>query len=67
MDVLYRYHPKPGAFVAGVPQRDLTADDLAAISPLDLRTGIDCGMYEAVKTAPDPKPESKPEKVEAKA
>lgn len=47
--ILYRYKPRDGAFITGLPQRDLTATDLAFISPLDLRMGVESGLYEAAK------------------
>jgi hypothetical protein len=42
-DIAYVYEPRPGEFVTGVPQRDLTHADVAALGPLAIeaaRTGI---------------------------
>lgn len=47
--ILYRYKPRDGAFITGLPQRDLTATDLAFIAPLDLRMGVESGLYETAK------------------
>lgn len=48
MKTVYRYKPDKG-WVYGVPQRDLTEADMARVSPVLLRHGLDAGVYVAVK------------------
>lgn len=47
--VIYRYTPREGSFVTGLPQRDLTETDMAFISAFDLNTGVASGLYAPVK------------------
>ncbi len=65
--IVYRYTPRDGAYILGLPQRDLTETDAACVSPSDLRDGIAAGLYADAKpaqTAPDQptKPEPAPGK-----
>lgn len=49
--IVYRYTPRDGAYILGLPQRDLTETDVTCVSPSDLRDGIAAGLYAEVKTA----------------
>ena len=58
--IVFKFTPaKPGDFLQGIPKRDLTASDVARLSPLQLYNATVSGpsgkpMYTAV---PAPKPE----------
>lgn len=60
--ILYRYKPREGEFITGLPKRDLTAADVACVAPWDLRNGVASGLYEPVaETEPEtPEVESDP-------
>jgi len=59
--VVYTFTPaKPGDFLQGVPQRDLTEEDVANLDPLNLFNATVAGpsgtpMYTAVKAPKDQK------------
>ncbi|MCA9860570.1 MAG: hypothetical protein KC438_12650 [Thermomicrobiales bacterium] len=57
--IVYRYQPREGAFITGLPQRDLTATDVGCVSPDALRNGVVSGLYAEVKPEPE-KPASTP-------
>ena len=60
--IVYRFTPaNPGDFLVGVPQRDLTAADVAALDPVRLHdatapNGSGQTMYTAVKPPKPAKP-----------
>jgi hypothetical protein len=57
--VAFKFTPiNPGDFISGVPQRDLTAEDVANLGPLELHAATAPGptgkaMYTAVKKEGD--------------
>lgn len=59
MKTVYRYKPDKG-WVYGVPQRDLTEEDMARVSPVLLRHGLDAGVYVAVKQHDEKPKDDKP-------
>ena len=61
--ILYQYKPREGAFITGVPQRDLTAKDVAHAGPAAMREAVTSGLYEKAKkaTADAEKPAAKDE------
>ena len=64
--IQYRYKPREGEFITGLPRRDLTAADVASVAPWDLRNGEASGLYELVeeKKPADKKPDGKAEVTE---
>lgn len=50
--IAYRYKPREGEFITGLPRRDLTAADIASVAPWDLRNGVASGLYEPVADEP---------------
>lgn len=58
--VVYRYQPREGAFITGLPQRDLTALDVSCVSPDALRNGVASGLYVDVPTPEPEKPANAP-------
>ena len=49
--ILYTYKPREGAFIIGVPQRDLTAKDVRHAGPGAMRDAIASGLYEKAKAS----------------
>jgi hypothetical protein len=49
MEIVYQYRPREGEHIAGVPARDLTADDVAVIAPQFLRDAVGSGLYVPAK------------------
>ena len=45
-DVLYTYKPRPDEFVTGVPQRDLTREDVERMPVRRLQNALATGLYE---------------------
>lgn len=62
--VLYRYKPREGEFITGIPKRDLTAADVAVVPTWDLRNGVESGLYQPVaETEPETPPQEPTEPV----
>ena len=60
--MMYRYVGRHGAFHEGIPARDLTAEDVAALPAGDATLVRHSPLYEVVAPpAPAPEPESEPE------
>jgi hypothetical protein len=69
-EIVYIHEPREGAFIQGLPQRDLTQADVDRASSLALRDGLASGLYrKATKTETDEarKQREKDEAAEAKA
>lgn len=61
-DIAYRYKG-PGKYF-GIPARDLTADDIAALGPKKARTVRDAAEYTEVKPSKSSKTDTKPDQKE---
>lgn len=57
-EVVFKYKPREGLFVTGVPQRDLTQADVDTAGATLMATAVGTGLYIPAK----PKPETKAEK-----